>query len=609
MPCRMRILLFIWFCLICPPLSGQNPFPSYREVVNNFCDNYSAEPERFRLEKHADGYYAAFLRQSGQQALMVEKFWSAETGRYVPLTQFTKKEADANSEGLRRKLLGGTLEFEYNICPVFGYPGWSDEVIEALDGKPDLKDTLVCALGRAFNTAAFSVLMPNYQFAAIPKEPLFIPPGQNALAPIVLAKYRDLQRKAVECDYRLWRLNPNFKTIVGNSRTEYANQVMTGFVYLRFFQDFAEASQELRPDLYTPELLIHARNLLLSCPPNAILLTWGDTDTYSTIYLQAVEKLRPDVAIANLGLLETGRYINFLKKPQPNGYEVPLAGKNEFYEPTKGIFVLIRHISNQDTLPWRDWLSQAEAAVAAIPDTAATPYATVPSNFIRIPLSAGAPEKDFIFPVKDFMTPMQIALLDMLATAGDKRPLCLSVTVDESEFQLWIPHLQWRGLLYTFKAEKDASLPKSPPMPDPDSTFHLLMQVFGWPEPKTSGAVQPDASLKSFTQSLDFTVYTCAKTYIAQGNKNKAIQVLDKYLSVYQTPTSLDYYFQMYFADLLAQAGEVARSKSICIALLQFMREHPAEKAKADGKATLNGVWYLADRYQWPDVLEMLKAQ
>lgn len=49
----------------------------------------------------------------------------------------------------------------------------------------------------------------------------------------------------------------------------------------------------------------HARNMLASLGPNAILITYGDNDTYPLWYLQEIEGFRRDVRIVNVNLLGT----------------------------------------------------------------------------------------------------------------------------------------------------------------------------------------------------------------------------------------------------------------------------------------------------------------
>jgi hypothetical protein len=56
-----------------------------------------------------------------------------------------------------------------------------------------------------------------------------------------------------------------------------------------------------------------AKDYLESCAPNAILITFGDNDTYPLWYAQEVEGVRPDIRIINNSLLGIDWYINQLR--------------------------------------------------------------------------------------------------------------------------------------------------------------------------------------------------------------------------------------------------------------------------------------------------------
>jgi tetratricopeptide (TPR) repeat protein len=109
--------------------------------------------------------------------------------------------------------------------------------------------------------------------------------------------------------------------------------VLAGFAGIRHDKWFEH-------DRSRNEIAYHyARNILDSVPPNSILCTYGDNDTFPLWYLQEVENFRTDVRVVNLSLVNLPWYIKQLRD----------------YEPALPITWTDRQIEGKDTIRFRKW--------------------------------------------------------------------------------------------------------------------------------------------------------------------------------------------------------------------------------------------------------------
>lgn len=65
------------------------------------------------------------------------------------------------------------------------------------------------------------------------------------------------------------------------------------------------------------EIYDYMKNMLISCPNDAVLVTAGDMDTFFPLYLQVVEGLRTDVTVLNIYLCQSPWFLSLLAKSLP----------------------------------------------------------------------------------------------------------------------------------------------------------------------------------------------------------------------------------------------------------------------------------------------------
>lgn len=448
------------FLLLSTPLLAQHPgnYPSFEEVLTEFFSRYEvSEPANNHVifERRPNGYFAVVVEWDFSRGKR-ELFYRFSTNKYADLRLFTRGDGELAAEKAQQYLKANSFDAgQFSMLPYFGYPGWYKDVIALYEKKDSLSDWELNALARSYQNARLSLLQ-NISGYSDPADQFDLPPGRPAMTPAQVDQYLDLAKKNLQAYDRLRKKNPDFMTPVGPVTTKYSNEVMDVFVQLLFHQDESTARRILEPGLYEPYLLVNAANMLKSCPPDAVLLVWGDTDTYPLYYLQAMENLRTDVILINLSLAALPRYLSMV-------YSGPMAAR-----PLK---TGLPELYFRELIMWQKDLSAEkndqplgiESFYAQLADTSLytagfkNQYRIFPRlpNLISLPAPGDSlyPGMNISWQVEwladgNYLFPEKTAQLDLVYANNWSRPLCYAISCRPDAWAAWNPHLALEGLVY-----------------------------------------------------------------------------------------------------------------------------------------------------------------
>ncbi|MCB0635859.1 MAG: hypothetical protein KDC54_04550 [Lewinella sp.] len=490
----MRIPFLFLFLLLSILLTAQEGnHPDYDEVVHHYFQRYSHPDWQagILISRRPQGYFVE--KRIGLATEAVECLYDFDRQRYEGLSAAFRWKPFDRSVTDTLRAAEAFLSRNWDIgnmlkqVPYYGYPGWYKDVISRFEnaGQP-LNAWEWSALGTAYFNYSTALLglgpYPN------PTDSFVLPPGRGHLSEAQLKQYLDVIEKEWSAYRQVMTLDSNFVTNVGPVATKYANQVMYAFVTLFEFQDEATARQILRPDLYDPYLLQMGRNWLNSCSPNAVLLTWGDADTYSLYYLQAVEGLRTDVILVNQSRGASSRYQQMVLDGPFGAQPLRTLLPPRFFE--KAVLCFVPQADQPgEALP-------ADTLFAILADTLnyrTSPYSPnyyevdIPTTTFRLQAPAdlylpGGKRADAITYATNttYLTPDRIFWLDLLKANDWERPLCFTPTTFSGPNPPLLPYLVWEGMiLRVYPQELEEARPDPMQLPvNTDRSYQLWMETY-----------------------------------------------------------------------------------------------------------------------------------
>ncbi len=177
----------------------------------------------------------------------------------------------------------------------------------------------------------------------------------------------------------------------------------------------------------------YSYNLLQSCEPDAILFTNGDNDTFPLWFLQYVYKIRTDVRVVNLSLLNTQWYIKQLRDQEPH---VPINLTDSEVNQLTGIYwpdpKIIKIPIPQEVYQkeLEDLEQRKEFALKAV------------TNPPEITFELGPTYLGKAIRIQDWM------ILNIIASNQFKKPIYFAVTVSKESMLNMDNYLRMDGLVY-----------------------------------------------------------------------------------------------------------------------------------------------------------------
>jgi hypothetical protein len=282
-----------------------------------------------------------------------------------------------------------------------------------------------------------------------------------------------------------------------------------------------------------------ARNYLESCPPNAILFSFGDNDTYPLWYAQEVEGIRPDVRVVVNSLLGSDWYMKELR------YKVNKSDKFDVIFTEDQVLGSKLNVAYYNAVPeygdatYHD-LDSVLRYVVADPSgkyqasTQDGPVNIFPTHKFKVPvnkayaLASGIAKptdkivSDLLIdfnPKRQYLLKNELSIYAIIATSQFKRPICFTSTQELKELGLE-KYVRQTGMSYELVPVEGGGI-------DAATSYATIMNKFSFGNAKNP-TVYYDEENRRHLNSIRLAVSQIAQALVAEGKMDSARQVLRK---------------------------------------------------------------------------------
>jgi len=337
-----------------------------------------------------------------------------------------------------------------------------------------------------------------------------------------------------------------------------------------------------------------ARNYLESCPPNAILFSFGDNDTYPLWYAQEVEGIRPDVRVVVNSLLGSDWYMRELRykvnqsdkfdvifsEEQVSGNKLNVAYYNalpEYGETSyHNLDSVLRYVIGDPTGKYM--ASTSDGPVNIFPThkfKVNVNKANALASGIAKPTDNMVDELLIDFnPNRQYLLKNELAMYAIIATSNFKRPICFTSTQELKDLGL-DKYVRQTGLSYHLVPVLNQTI-------DADVAYKNMMTKFSFGNAKNPN-VYFDEENRRHLNSMRLAFSQVAQALVIAGKQDSARQLLRK-LDTETNEKNFPYgmtsnrgnqhnYFSYLFLQSCYASGEFNLAKKVSGSLLKDLKQ------------------------------------
>ena len=335
----------------------------------------------------------------------------------------------------------------------------------------------------------------------------------------------------------------------------------------------------------------YASNFLESCAPNAIIFTYGDNDTYPLWYAQEVEGIRTDVRVVNLSLIAVDWYIDQLRRKVNDSPPIKMTIPREAYRGYKRNQVLYYNPSGKDKPTSIQNFIKYIGEDHLVQGTGGRKLETMNTKNVFIPVNRqkalthniiGPSDTTLVnrIPLKinnNYLIKDEIAILDLIASNVWERPIYFAVTCRPEKMFGLEDYTELEGLgleIIPVKTKSDGQyLIMGSGKVNTDAVYDNIMNKFRWGNFDQHKAFINKSYAPSI-QSHRIVMLRTARVLMAEGEKEKAVELCKKYFEVFPHFNFPYDYNSMYFINLLMQGGANEEAKK----QLEILAEETADQ-------------------------------